>query len=381
MSFQTFACRKICGVCYLVMDDREECGVTGSRQQNFALFFAFPALVLYLLITPSLTLMYIHSHRNVLLTDRKLVFRFGLLFSGYSSSRWYWEIFVIVRKLVIILIVTFGQTNQSQLHYALGALIVLLFLQEHGRPFEEGGEANDTPERMLTVAEHHIKIKELTQNRLLHRMEVISLLVLLSMVWSSVFLTLGTCEQNDMSCVILSGFVFLSNAIFFVICFYTTLKYKIKSWSKWCPCCLRNQRGGSSSSVVKNGGKDRGAVALTVLNGGGGGRGEKKVVHDNPLRKKKRIKELTTNDVPGKEITQVEVRKPAASNGNERGEERVIRNNQEATSVASESKQVEARTPASSQDENWITHVDPATDMPYYENKLTGETQWNMPMP
>jgi hypothetical protein len=70
-------------------------------------------------------------------TNRKMVFRFGLLYSGYAKDRWYWEIFVVARKIVLIFIVTFGRSNESQLHFASGVLICILYLQERGKPFEE----------------------------------------------------------------------------------------------------------------------------------------------------------------------------------------------------------------------------------------------------
>ena len=244
------------------------------------------------MIIPSLMLVYLWLHRKVMLTDRKLVLRFGLLFSGYTSSRWYWEIFVIMRKVVLIMIVTFGQSNKSQLHFALGALIVLLYLQERGQPFggfehnrgsissgDEGGEDGERSSSSLlqdgvladgweetkdeegktyyynmqsgatqwelpvvpaprslvpaqlapTVVESASspavdRNKEQSQNRLLHLMEVASLLVLLTMVWVSVFFTLTTCDKGDVDCIVLSLIVFASNLAFVVVCTYVGCK-------------------------------------------------------------------------------------------------------------------------------------------------------------
>ena len=178
------------------------------------------------MILPLLTLVYLYSHQKVLLDDRKLVFRFGLLFSGYSQARWYWEIFVILRKIFLILIVTFAGNSQLQLHFALGALVVMLYLQERGRPFEEietedsrAGRAGSSgsasqrrsnsislrPKKMLMTQTSFYSasmtntdaaanaLKEKKSNRLLHTVEVASLLVLLTMVWIAVLFNLTSC--------------------------------------------------------------------------------------------------------------------------------------------------------------------------------------------
>ena len=242
MSFETFQCQEICGELFLARDDKEVCWLSNSRQMFYVLAVATPALLFYLLFLPSLTSLYLYRHRQVLRTDRKLILRFGLLFSGYSSERWYWEVIVILRKLVLIVIVTFGESSQSQLHFALGALIVLLYLQERGRPFEssEGtaaaaaaaaGTADVTSVVSLTVpsavesvtaaaAANHEK----AQNHWLHLMEVASLLVLVTMVWVSVFFTISTCGSSSMECTVLSVVVLASNLAFFLVCSFTCFK-------------------------------------------------------------------------------------------------------------------------------------------------------------
>ena len=216
------------GISYLSIDDREQCWLPNGRHQKYAYGVAIPALILYAVILPLLTLVYLYSHQKVLLDDRKLVFRFGLLFSGYSQARWYWEIFVILRKIFLIVIVTFAGNSQLQLHFALGALVVMLYLQERGRPFEETETEADSragragspgsalqrhshsislrPKKMLTPRTSFYSasmtnadaaanaLKEKKSNRLLHTVEVASLLVLLTMVWIAVLFNLTSCR-------------------------------------------------------------------------------------------------------------------------------------------------------------------------------------------
>jgi len=139
-------------------------------------------------------------------TNRKMVFRFGLLYSGYAKDRWYWEVFVVARKIVLIFIVTFGRSNESQLHFAMGVLICVLYLQERGKPFED--------HTALTLS------KEKKQQHMLHVSEVGSLVVLLIMVWVAAFFNISPCSKEDWDCVFLSVLVFLSNLVFVAMCSY-----------------------------------------------------------------------------------------------------------------------------------------------------------------
>jgi len=135
-----------------------------------------------------------------------MVFRFGLLYSGYAKDRWYWEIFVVARKILLIVIVSFGRSNESQLHYALGVLIFLLYMQERAKPFEDHNDSTSA--------------KEKKQQHMLHLSEVGSLVVLLTMVWVAVFFNVSPCTVNGWDCIALSIVVFCSNLLFIAMCSY-----------------------------------------------------------------------------------------------------------------------------------------------------------------
>ena len=214
MSFETFQMQKICGIQYLAMDDTEI--FDGERRIFFADYVALPALLLYMLVLPVLIIVYLWKQHSVIFTNRKIVFRFGLLYSGYAKDRWYWEIFVVARKIVMIIIVTFGRSNKMQLHLASGVLTCILYLQERGKPFEE-----QNPSMLLSV-------KEKKQHRMLHLSEISSLVVLLVMVWVAVFFNVSTCSQN-WECVVLSLLVFCSNLLFVAMCSYAGCRAFIKT--------------------------------------------------------------------------------------------------------------------------------------------------------
>ena len=211
MSFETFQRQNICGTQYLAMDDTEL--FDGDRRKIFSNYVALPALLLYMLVLPILTMVYLWKQHGVMWSNRKMVFRFGLLYSGYAKNRWYWEIFVVVRKILLIFIVTFGRSNESQLHYAMGVLICILYLQERGRPFEDHNQQSTSTNKETTT-------KQKKQQHMLHLSEVGSLVVLLITVWVAVFFNVSPCSTEDWDCIALSCLVFLSNLLFVATCSY-----------------------------------------------------------------------------------------------------------------------------------------------------------------
>ena len=199
-AFRMLEFETICGKEYWAYDD----SVLYAQGVHFTLLVAvaIPALLFYAILCPILALLYLGVHRDRQ-TNPKLLFRFGLLFSGYAEDYWWYEIFIYLRKLCIILIVTFASSNTQQLHIALGVLIVLLYLHENLQPF---GIAAST-----------------TTNSLLHRMEASSLLILILMVWSAVFFVVNPCDDVDIVCSALGVSVLGVNIIFAVICTYVFL--------------------------------------------------------------------------------------------------------------------------------------------------------------
>ena len=207
MSFEIFQCKTLCAesLYVLAIDESEHC--YSLRHQAFSFVVAVPTLIL-IPVSTVLALLYLRVHRHELKTNRKLILRFGLIFSGYASHRWFWEIFVILRKVVLILIVTFGRSNQSQLHFSLGSLVVILYLQERGKPFEDE----------IIMGEQQIFNKERAQNHQLHLIEIGSLVVLCTMSWVAVFFTLESSET--IGNLVLSFLVIMSNLVFVLMCGY-----------------------------------------------------------------------------------------------------------------------------------------------------------------
>ena len=121
-SFETLQKVTICEEAYWALDDT----VLYDSLEHWTMksLVAIPALLVFGAIFPLLALIYIGQHKDRQ-TNRKLMFRFGLLYSGYSPHLWWWEIVLYFRKICIILIVTFASTNQQQLHIGTLTCIVL----------------------------------------------------------------------------------------------------------------------------------------------------------------------------------------------------------------------------------------------------------------
>ena len=207
MSFQMLQAQKICHRKMWAMDDTVEYGV-GMHGMIIAVV-AVPALILYGLIFPCLGMLYIRTKKDRQ-TNAKVLFRFGLLYSGYAPKFWWWELIIFVRKLTIILIVTFGSSYGQQLHMAMGVLFVLLYLQEHARPYTSAGDDNSA--------------KQTRENDRLHLMESSSLLILILMVWSAVFFEVSDQVEKDFWCSLLSVLVIAFNVIYTFACAFVVLR-------------------------------------------------------------------------------------------------------------------------------------------------------------
>jgi len=244
--FQMLQPEEVCQTKYWALDDTIK--FDDDTHQMMILSVAVPSLIFYGVVCPLLVMFYIGRHADRQ-TNKKLMFRFGLLYSGFAPKYWFYELILFLRKLLIILVVTFASSNEQQLHIALGVLIVLLYLLEHLRPYNaENAGAED----------------RVIQTRL-HRMESLSLVILIGMVWSAVFFVIG-CNDNDGTCSALGVVVLGSNVIFALGAGYVFVKsyQKKKRWGEKLDkltsalsMSLRGRSGSRASSTGTGGGGSR----------------------------------------------------------------------------------------------------------------------------
>ena len=108
-------------------------------------------------------MLYLRRAGPARLTDASLMFRWGMLHSGYRESKYWWELVVMLRKYFIIGLVTFQNRDEFQLHVALGIILLALHFHDSQHPF----------------GHRHIS----RVNGVLHRYEMASLLIILFMLF------------------------------------------------------------------------------------------------------------------------------------------------------------------------------------------------------
>ena len=236
LCLQTFRYETICNTVYFAVDTQVEYLKNGGEHVLFAFFIALPGLVLYLAVMPIAVVQYLWLRRQNL-HNRKTVFRMGLLFSGYKDQRWWWELITLIRKVSIIFISTFVDENYEQIQWAMAVIIVLLYVQERGKPF--AGKSRGR----------------------LHRLEVSSILLVCLMLWASAFFERGEqCSLNDFLCQFLGLLIVLTNIMFLVVCI------------GWFCIDLRSDHKTTLNQISKKIRKTR--RRLSVMTGIGGGDGD-----------------------------------------------------------------------------------------------------------
>ena len=124
------------------------------------------------------------------------------MYSGYRADRWYWELVVVVRKLMVICVANFMYENTLQLHVVILALMFSFATHTVFLPFDVGDLENG--------------------GQLLHRLERNSMLVILLLMWSANVFVIGKEQvhrdikgyQNTSTFLVIM--VFLSNLVFMV---------------------------------------------------------------------------------------------------------------------------------------------------------------------
>ena len=132
--FSVFACREIEGQGYWLVENLDiQCW--DNTHTFYALAVALPSILVWGVGTPCGVLFAIWKRRRYLHTvDNKL--RFGFLFNGYKTSKFYWEFVVVLRKiLVICLAVFFTASVPIQGLLCFSVLLISLFAQYKLKPF------------------------------------------------------------------------------------------------------------------------------------------------------------------------------------------------------------------------------------------------------
>ena len=198
---------------YLRLDPEEKC-YEGSHLYHIALI-AIPSFLVYAIGLPVAATVILWRNREFN-SGKKYRFRMGLLYSGYRKSRWYWECFVVLRKLSIIFLASFFYNEKLQLQLTLGVLFAAFILHHVYVPFDihrGGGDVESKNER-LDVLERN------------------SILVSAFLIWSaSVFYASDTCENGFCYFLVISTFLlnvaFMISGIWYYALYFLQQHHKI----------------------------------------------------------------------------------------------------------------------------------------------------------
>ena len=144
LSLSTLQCPTVGDRMYLMADLEEPCFV--GRHSEYILFLTIPQLILYVFglpIAAGTIILRTKAHRRW--TSFSFRMRYGLLFMGYRRERYWWELVIVVRKVTIVMIGTFGTLMGRVDLQAYVALLVIFFsivIHLVGKPFNT--EKEDT---------------------------------------------------------------------------------------------------------------------------------------------------------------------------------------------------------------------------------------------
>ena len=133
-TFSIFSCRSICNGegSFLRADFEEECFVSGGRHETMVLAIGIPSLIVYVIglpISAGVGVWLTHKRakqRNVSVATLKGHRTWAPFYIAYRPDKWWWELTVVARKIVISCIGVFGGTlGMMQVHLAL-LLVVLV---------------------------------------------------------------------------------------------------------------------------------------------------------------------------------------------------------------------------------------------------------------
>ena len=135
--FAMLACERVGDNFWLAADLQEPC--VKGRHLAYTLTVCLPQILLYVLGLPLAATLLLHRNRKRLMHQRTQ-FRWGLLYAGYRADVFWWELTIIMRKIVLVLVGgVFGARlgPDMQVYMALAMVVVFIVLHLGVRPFDE----------------------------------------------------------------------------------------------------------------------------------------------------------------------------------------------------------------------------------------------------
>ena len=149
-------------------------GATGfvGRHLTYIFFITLPQFFLYIIGLPLVALLvvmknkkklhthdmmvsieiFLISHHHLIVLSYLMQVRYGLLYLGYRKNREWWEITIVIRKVSIVTVATFGtmmRVVDLQAFLALFIVFISIIVHLVGQPFD----MEDKKSRMLHTLE------------------------------------------------------------------------------------------------------------------------------------------------------------------------------------------------------------------------------------
>jgi hypothetical protein len=162
-------CENVGGELWLAADLQEAC--YKGRHMNLLFLLCLPQVLLFVIGMPLGALLVLWRHRKDLHNPRTQ-FRWGILYAGYRDELYFWEITIVIRKLVMVMVGgVFASRLGPDMQVYLSLALVVIFVVCHlvAQPFNE-----------LTI--HH---------KLLHWLELGALLACFATLYSGMLFYLG----------------------------------------------------------------------------------------------------------------------------------------------------------------------------------------------
>ena len=237
LTLSTLKCPYIGDGYYLMSALQEPC--FKGRHQFYMHLLTIPQLILYVFGLPLIGFLIIVRAGSEKLKEKTYILRYGLLFAGYREGREWWEVVIVLRKIAIVSVGTFGTLFRAvDLQAFLALAIVFLSIIAHlvGTPFD-------------------LKNRK---KQALHRLEFFALAICWWTFWGGLIFFLGQAVVAVEVLMAMTILIVVTNVIFLIWAIYLfgrafvkeTMEKKKKKKSS-------AQQGNNQSHVVPvNYGKD-----------------------------------------------------------------------------------------------------------------------------
>ena len=134
-AFALLKCHPVNGKEYLLADLQEECWK--GRHQIYFIVSTIPQIILYVLGIPFAGLMTAFRSRKKRKKKRFSIsmFRYGMLYSAFGPTRWYWGAIIASRKAFVALITSYLSDASLEVHWTVAFLGLSIILNAVGRPY------------------------------------------------------------------------------------------------------------------------------------------------------------------------------------------------------------------------------------------------------